>query len=609
MKDRIKFLIFYILFWLSLFIIGRLIFLFYHYHQSFELGFGDWIGIILHGLKLDFSTVGYILLLPVLVLIFAAFFPDKVSYYIINTYTVIFISIIAVITITDAELYNYWGFRLDKTPLQYINTPKDMLASVKWHTIFLGMTFLIAFAFIVSFFYLKYISIFLLKTKPGKLKSAILFAVILPSLVIPIRGGFDTSPVNLSTAYFHENSFANHAAVNLLWNFGYSFTINSSKNSQFDYLEPELAKKITHNLYKENNKTNYLLKGNKPNIIIIILESFTAQLVEPLGGAKGVTPNFNELTRQGIFFTNFYANDSRSDKGIVAILSGYPSLGIVSVIRSPKKSQSLPFISKCLSAIGYNNSFYYGGDINFGNMNSYLYNGGFNSIISKSDYLKSEVLSSWGVPDHISFNRLFNDIDKSDGPFFKVYFSLSNHEPFDVPIKPVFKGTDSDSRMSNSSYYTDSCLGNFVSKLKASEYWDNTLLIILADHGHIFPGWAPAYSFRRYHIPMLWLGGVISKDTVITRHGSQVDIAETLLNQLQIPDKEFVFSKDLLSESSESFAFYAFKNGFGFITDSIRYVFDNDSRKVILKEGRINDTILNQGKALQQVYSMDYYNR
>jgi phosphoglycerol transferase MdoB-like AlkP superfamily enzyme len=609
MKERLKFLISYILFWLLLFIAGRLVFLFYHHQQSFELATGDWFGIILYGLKLDLSVIGYIMIFPLNILIFSAILPGKIWQHIINIYTVIIIAVFILFTVTDVELYKYWGFRLDKTPLQYLNTPQEMMASVRWYTIVLGILLWLVFAFTISFIYQKFISVFIKKSHTVNFKAAILYVVLLPLLIIPIRGGFDSSPVNLSAVYFHENHFANHAAVNILWNFGYSLTIKSSKITQFDYLDPEEARNITYSLYSNSDNTNYLINNEKPNIILLVLESFTAKLVEPLGGVSGITPEFNKLTGQGVFFTNFYANDSRSDKGMVAIISGYPALGIVSVIKSPKKTQSLQYISKCLKDSGYQTSFYYGGDINFANLNSYLFNGDFDEIISKSHFKKAELLSNWGAPDHILFNRLLNDIHTSKRPFFRVCFSLSNHEPFDVPMKPVFQGGGQDTKMFNSSFYTDSCLGDFIGKMRASQYWNNTLIIILADHGHIFPGWTPVYGFKKYHIPMLWLGGVINKDTVVAKYGSQTDLAKTLLNQMQISGSEFIFSKDLLSGSSESFAFYDYNNGFGFLNDSIRYIFDNDSRRIIVQEGPLTDVCLNQGKALQQVYYMDFYNR
>ena len=609
MRSRIKFFVFYALFWLLLILTGKLLFLFYHHVQSFDLKFSEWLGVIAHGVKLDFSAIGYILIFPVIILIITSFLSGKTIYYILNVYTIILISLFCILTVIDLELYKHWGYRLDKTPLFYINTPGEMLASVYWHTIILGLGSILVFVLVSVFLYLKYIAIIIENPQPGKLKTAGLFTIILAFLIVPIRGGFDTSPVNLSTAYFHKSHFANHAAVNILWNFGNSLTIKASKTYQFDYLEKDQIEDIAANLYRHDSAENYILNLNKPNIILVILEIFTAKLIRPLGGIEDVTPNFNKLTSEGIFFTNFYANDSRSDKGIVSILSGYPALGIVSIIKFPKKTQSLPYISKHLSEIGYHTSFYYGGDINFANLNSYLFNGGFDKIISKSDFGKSEILSKWGVPDQIIFNRLYNDIKKEKGPFFKVFFTLSNHEPFDIPVPAVIEGKDTESKMYNSTLYTDSCIGDFVRKLKQTEFWNKTLIVFLADHGHILPGMTPVYGFRKYHIPMLWLGGVIKRDTIINKYGSQTDLARTLLNQLGVDADEFSYSKDLLSESSYSFAFYDYNNGFGFLTDSVRYIYDNDSRKVILKEGYLDDVSLNQGRALQQLFYMDYYNR
>jgi phosphoglycerol transferase MdoB-like AlkP superfamily enzyme len=609
MRYRLRFFVFYVLFWLLLIVIGKLLFLFYHHTQSFELKFSDWLGVFIHGAKLDFSAIGYILIFPVIILIVTSFLSGKTIYYILNVYTIILICFFAILTVIDLELYRHWGYRLDKTPLFYINTPGDMLASVYWYTIVLGLASILVIVLGSVFLYLKYVAVFIKNPQPGKLKSAGLFVLILVFLIIPIRGSFDTSPVNLSTAYFHENHFANHAAVNILWNFGNSLTIKASKTYQFDYLEKDQIDNIIADLYKQDSVTNHILNLSNPNIILIILESYTAKLIQPLGGIEGITPNFNKLTGEGIFFENFYANDSRSDKGIVSILSGYPALGIVSIIKFPKKTQSLPYISKHLSEIGYHNSFYYGGDINFANINSYLFNGDFDKIISKSDFEKPEILSSWGVPDHIIFNRLYNDIKKEKGPFFKVFFTLSNHEPFDIPVPPVIEGNDTESKMFNSSLYTDSCIGDFVKKLKLTDLWDKTLIIFLADHGHILPGKTAVYGFRKYHIPMLWLGGALKRDTIINKYGSQTDLARTLLNQLGVHADEFSYSKDLLSESSKSFAFYDYNNGFGFLTDSVRYIYDNDSKKVILKEGYLDDMTLNQGRALQQLFYMDYYSR
>lgn len=610
MKPRLKYFIIYILFWYSLFIICKLIFLFYHNSQSLELSFIDWINIFIHGIKLDLSTIGYILSFPVVVFVFTSFLKNNLLYYILNIYTIIIIITAVVFTTIDLELYKYWGFRLDNTPLLYINKPKEMLASVRWYTIILALIFILGFSAGLIFFYLKYIAVFIKNVKPGKLKTAILFLLVFPSLIIPVRGGFDTSPVNLSTAYFHENSFANHAAVNLLWNIGFSFTNKEARTNPFIYYKEDKAKNIVDSLYKNGGETHIILKTYKPNILLVILESFTSKLIEPLGGKKYITPNFNKLVKEGVLFSNFYASGSRSDKGLAAILSGYPAHGITSIMKFPQKTQSLPFISKLLTDSGYTTAFYYGGDIDFFNLRSYLINGGIKNIISKKDFPSSQDISRWGIPDHTMFERFLQDISDEPGePFFKVLFTLSNHEPFDIPVKAHFEGNDINTKLFNSAFYTDSCIGSFVTKAKTTDWWDNTLIIFISDHGNIHPDNTPFNSNLTHAIPMLWVGGVIRADTVISRYASQTDIPKTLLNQLGLSPDEFVYSRDIFSDSDNDFVFYAYNNGFGYVSDSVKFSHDNVSGQVTIYKGIIKDEYIMQGRAFMQVSYDDFLSR
>jgi phosphoglycerol transferase MdoB-like AlkP superfamily enzyme len=109
-------------------------------------------------------------------------------------------------------------------------------------------------------------------------------------------------------------------------------------------------------LFAEDSIRIDLLNTKRPNVILLILESYTAKLIEPLGGLPGVTPNFNRLCKESVFFTNFYANDSRTDKSIVSILSGYPALGKISIIKFPNKTQKLGIISREMARAGYQTS-------------------------------------------------------------------------------------------------------------------------------------------------------------------------------------------------------------------------------------------------------------
>ena len=186
--------------------------------------------------------------------------------------------------------------------------------------------------------------------------------------------------------------------------------------------------------------------------------------------------------------------------------------------------------------------------------------------------------------------------------------SLSSHEPFIVPMEPVFKGEDESSKFLNSCYYADKSLGEFIREAKKKEWWNNTLIIITADHGHRFPNPNELKDKERFKIPMLWLGGAIAKqDTIIPTFGVQTDIANTLLNQFGEHPSDFIFSKNLMAQDSKSFALYVFNNGFGYVTPDHETIYDFDLQNYLKKEG--DEKELPFGRAYMQKLFHDYNNR
>ena len=338
-----------------------------------------------------------------------------------------------------------------------------------------------------------------------------------------------------------------------------------------------------------------------------MVESFTAKAIEVLNGKKGITPRFNKLSKEGILFSNFYASGVRSDKGIVAILSGFPAQPNNSIIQYPNKTEKLPFLSKDLNKAGYYSAYYYGGNIDFASMRSYVENGRYKEIVDMNNFPTSTYNAKWGVHDHIVFKKLLHEVDNAKSPFFFTMFTLSSHEPFDVPMNTVIKGTDEDLKFLNSIYYTDSCIGNFVDSAKTKPWWKNTIIVITADHGATRPDNSANYAPIRYHIPMLWLGGAIRKDTIVTKVSSQTDIALTLLNQLNIkPEKRYSYSNNIFNNSFKGFAFFSYTRGLGFITDSARVAYDFDESKTKVSEGSQTNDVMIKAKSYLQVVYNDY---
>lgn len=609
MKQRLIFFGLYTLFWLLVFIICKILFLFFFYNQSAGFPLTDWFLIFSHGFKLDLSAAGYVLLLPVMITTLGSFFKGRWFTYFINVYTILILLIASFVLVIDLELYRHWGFRIDTTPLLYIDQPKEAFTSVSILIIFRQIILAILIFSTTIFIYFKYIARQTIHLKPGKWLQLFVFLFLTGFLIIPIRGGLGIAPINTGSAYFHEKAFPNHAALNVFWNLGYSLANFQPKENPYRYLEKREAEILYDGLFDHKDRTDQVLRQEMPNVIILILESFNSKIIEVLGGREGITPQFNQLTREGILFKNFYATGDRTDKGLVGILSGYPAQPTYSIIKFPKKTAGLPNVVREIKKLGYTTSFYYGGSIDFANMRSYLVTSGFDKIISKVDFAPSTYNSKWGVHDHILLDRFAQDIFGAESPFFSVLMTLSSHEPFEVPMETVITGEDEESQFLNSCYYTDKSVGDFIHKAQKEEWWDNTLMILIADHGHRLPGNSPVYSLNKFKIPMLWLGGALTKkDTVIAKFGSQHDIPATLLRQMGI-HTDYPFSKNLLGTSSKSFAYYSYNNGFGFLSDSLRLVFDNVYKKYLVKEGVGSETDLKLGKAFQQVLMEDFIHR
>ena len=517
----------------------------------------------------------------------------------------------SVIIVSDANLYSYWGFRMDYTPMFYLKTPGEAMASVSTIKIILFFISIVLLASIVIYFYNKLVD--RLFTNFNRIRlwlpAVLFFTLVWASLIIPIRGGFGVAPINAGSVYFSKNMFLNHTAINAVWNVGTTaFTQKPVKNPYvFGDLSP--AKIIVDSLTVKTGHPEKVLNTARPNVIIIVLESFSGYLIGPLGGDSLVTPNFNRYSKEGILFSEFYASGTRTDKAMPAILDGYPAQPAQSIIKEPKKSQTLPSLVKILIENGYQSSFWYGGEINFANFNSFVIGSGFTEIITKSNFNPSDYNSKWGVHDHILFQAIKDSMTRVKEPFLKVILTLSSHEPFDVPMEPVFTGSDIGNKYRNSIYYTDKTLGSFLDWARTTDWWKNTLIIMVADHAARIYDDMPNYKQNVFKIPMLWVGGALTKQGLrISKIGSQVDIPITLLDQLGLTGN-FPFAKDLLSDKSKSFAFYTYNEGFGFITDSSAVGFDLKSRTSMMDEGKDPISAENKGKAFLQVLFNDYLNR
>ncbi len=604
--ERILFLLKFFAFWLAIFFFSRILFLFYNFQLAKEVTENDYLQVFLRGLWMDTSMTGYFALVASLLIGVFFFLGGRFLKFVFDAFTFLLLLVVVPIVLADVELYRNWGFRMDSTPLLYLKTPAEAAASLTIAYLLLYISLCIVLIFGCHFLFRKLISKSMVRFYRGNFWLFPIFTFVAATMIIPIRGGFGIAPMNTGKAFFSTNQFANHSGINVVWNVARSLMSSKNNDRQYAYMEEAKAKDIVNKLMVTQSDTTTVLTTTKPNVVIIVIESFTSNLIAALGGEADVTPNFNSLAKEGLLFSHIYSSGFRSEKGMAAIFSGYPDQPQTSVVKFPEKTQNLPFISSALNDNGYSSAFYYGGDLNFANMRSYFMNGKFKRLVTVDDFPSEYNESKWGVNDGHLFDRFLNDLKNAPTPFFYGLFTLSSHEPYEVPHKSKFLTNEEVGQFKNSINYTDKCLGDFFREVKKLPIWDSTLFIIVADHGHRLPSSYSSFEEGKFRIPMLWLGGALSvKDSIVSKTGSQYDIAATLLRQLKIDRSAFVFSKDILSAANNGFALYTYTDGFGFVTDTSLMVYDNTSNKFIVERNGDNETG-QKGKALFQTYQKHF---
>lgn len=585
-----------------------------YHHALAKTSLTDYLQVIWHGLSLDCTVAGYLTVIPFLLILLSVWMPGKFYHKVISIYFLIMALVVAAIFAVDMALYEYWGFRLDATLFFYLQSPGDAMASVPPGQFFVQLVVFLAYAVLIYAFLKRFIvPLFPIDPVRKRLGGTVLLLLSGGLLFIPIRGGITTSTANVGMVYFSQKQFLNHSAINPVFSLLASISKQQDFASQFNFYPEEERQKIMNELRLQNDSlplstdTVKLLTTNRPNILIILMESFSANAVGAVGGNPEITPNLNRLSKEGILFTNLYANSFRTDRGIVSVLNGYLAQPTTSIMKYPAKSQTLPSIAKSLDANGYVSDMLYGGDINFTNMQSYFFGSGYTGITADRDFPLAQRLSKWGANDDITFSHLYKTIKErpaNGNPWLSTFLTLSSHEPFKVPYHRL------EELYPNSVAFTDSCIGDFINKFKQLPAWKNSLVIFISDHGFRYPSDVREYEPRRFHIPMLWIGGAIKEPRIIETYANQTDLAATLLNQMEIDPKDFIFSKDILHPASPQYAFYTFPNGFGFIDSTGVSVFDNEGNKLLLEEPAAgSEDRVRKGKALLQTLYDDLGNR
>jgi phosphoglycerol transferase MdoB-like AlkP superfamily enzyme len=580
MKNLLSFTTRIFLFWIFLFFIGRIFFTLYQWPIASKVqSLNEVYKALFKGYRLDVATASMLSLLPILLATIFFVIHSSVVKKILFILVVFSFCMYIPVFLGDAGLYREWNAKLNMQALEHFENPIEVLRILSMPLLVVFILLLSAFLIPSIWVYKKYIHIKIIPSTNISFKirfvQAFLFFLLINTVgIIAIRGGLQRNPMNQSVAYFSKDILANDIAVNPLYSVLQDASIKSNipDTSVYKFRSNEEAQNIIADDFLVSNDTSIsIVQVDKPNLVFIFLESWSADNIGILGGLKNCSPQFDRLCNEGLLFTQTYANAYVSDQGIPAVLSAAPAVSRVAIINQPAKVHGLPCISEEFRQLGYHTSFLYGGELIFGNLKGYLHEKGFHTLIEQSD-LDQYPKGSLGVHDEYMFPELLQQLNASKQPFMQCFFTTSSHMPYDFTPSDTWQSDpkDPEKKYTEACHYTDIHLGKFFVEAKKQAWYKNTLFVVVADHSHnTIRQWSTANP-KHSHIPLLFLGGALKeewKGKQWAKKVSQLDIASTILHQWKLPAARYRYSRNMLHPSTPSSAYYIFYGGQGYLGD------------------------------------------
>lgn len=609
MRLLLSYLLKVILCWMLLFVAQQACFVFIDAQRLVGIAGAEILTAFKRALPMNLAAACY-LTLPVGLLGLVRLFTDRAwPVRITRWWLGIAVVLTCFIHVSDIALFRAWGTKVNHKALSYLVYPEEAFAAAGGAHPAQLVVIMLAQITLMGFLLTRI-------DHARSLRSASIWQRSLTPVVVPgllllgMRGGAQDYPIDRSWSYHSVHPVLNLGAMNGVWNVIVLLAEPPMVAANpYTYMPQAEAERIFSELHADGDgQRDSILSVDRPNVLLVMLESWTADVVGVLGGDSGVTPGFDRLAREGLLLTNFYSTGFRTEQGICGMISGFPSQPKTTIIRQYGKFDRLPSLVNVLDSAGYRSTYWYAGDAAFANTRSYLETMGFDVIHDENSFPITR-RTDWGAYDEELFAfHLHNARDERE-PFFHALMTSTSHEPFDVPVDEGFPGNSEAQRYRNSVHYSDRTLADFITACKAQSWYDRTLILIVADHGHYLPHNRGSHTAERHRIPFLITGGALKPKLRGTRRstfGGHVDLAASLLGQLGLPAHRFEWSKDLFSTGHYPFAYWTFDDGFGIADDRQSLVFDNLGQRVLQLRDlsmpeTVNAELTRNGQALEQV--------
>lgn len=622
-------------FWLLFFVVFRLWFvLWLRSEWSVENPAQAWLA-FWHAIPLDLSFAAYLMVIPVLlwqlgVMIGNRFYPLAEQG--IFWFNVLVVSILVFVFGANVFVYEEWKTPLNNRAVEYFKTPSSLLDSMSLAFKTVSVLLYLGFLGLTVYAYKKVVGRHIYFQKVPRL-----FALALPIwlgfVFLGIRGGLGVMPINESAVYFSAHLFDNHVATNPGWSLGHSLVETRSTVNRYAHTDKESARQRVSCLMGDCHTGAAVeipaffkdsLASAQPNVVFLILESHTAQVIEELGGEKGVCPNMSRLIGEGILFERIYSSGYRTDQGLISILAGYPSQPDQSIILLEDKANKLPSIPKVLKGKGYASAFLYGGELTFANIGLWLANQRFDKIRSIRDFSDAEKTQRWGADDHVLLQRTILEINALPQPFFATAMTLSLHPPYDVPFQGKWTANTDREKFLNSAEFVDQAIGAFFASAEQQDWFYNTVFVLVADHGASQPNGVGMDKPESRHLPLIVFSPALSADWKGKRigvFGNHHDLPATLFRMLNLEHEGFDWSWDLWEKwaltgahqqeaiQALNFAFYTNEDGIGWATNQGRGFFEFGRKTWNIFDGELPETKRADARSYLQVLYDDYLSK
>jgi len=598
-------------FWmLALFFIGR-VSLFILYFDKFSKSDANYWLSFLYGAKMDTMVASMLLVIPLILLTLT---PKKVALLVdgfLKYYFLIVFSILIYIENATLPFIAEYDVRPNYLFVEYLEYPKEVFSTIfAEYKLELLVSFLIIGGFV--YLYLKYIKeSFIPIFKSSYAKRIALFIPLGLVLFIGIRSSFGHRPANISDAMYSSNRMLNEITKNSLYSICYAVYVNRQHGSkklikQYGKMDiKEALSRVRKRLNIKNRsedsplsrlEMSHFKTKNPKNLVIFLQESLGYQFVEAVGGEKGITPNLNQLAKEGILFRDLYSNGTRSVRGIAGIVAGNFSIPGKGVIKRNKSQKDYFTIASLLKPYGYYTSFIYGGESRFDNMKSWFLGNGFDEIIDEPKFENPSFVGTWGVSDEdvvIRANEEYKKLYSKNQKFASVIFSTSNHSPFDFPDNKIelVNGVAKKS-VKNAIKYADFAIGRFIELAKKEKYYKDTIFVVVADHNIRVYG-DDMIPVDMFHIPAIILGKDI-KPMVYNKIATQPDVLATALDLIGLDLNYPIMGHSIFSDKKQNISLMQFHTS---------YALRVDNQVAIIRPNKKALTFLYKAKHLKRVES------